>query len=90
MFVLWSYDCLATKVLASKHLATRRVVVSGGGANGLDIGEYEQLCCKSLNWSPIDHSRVLMPVILIIISAAVYKDYFAIIKFMLPTYKVHT
>ena len=35
LLVLWC-SCLATKVLISKYLATRRVVVSGGWVNGLD------------------------------------------------------
>ena len=43
-------SCLETKVLIGKYLATRRVVVSVGGGNCL------QVCCMHLNWDPLDHA----------------------------------
>ena len=57
LLVLWS-SCLATKVLTSKHLATEGWWCQGGGAMGRigEIDEYQQVCCSTLNWGPLDHA----------------------------------
>ena len=45
-------SCQATKVLISKYLATRRVVVSVGGVNGSE----RQLLTSLIQLGPLDHA----------------------------------